>query len=163
MSGLRAAAFAAATGLALLQGCANPGAGVPVAYTVVENGDPASAQGTAREILRHLAAGELREAAALSNAPGRRYEVLQDYRKAVGDEEFRRVYAQYASPANRVVQEIALGERRLVIWQLGKAGDHLAGQFFVMQDGRFVTDDVPGEARSRLVQYLRAYRRKAKP
>jgi hypothetical protein len=159
---LRAAALAAAAGLALLQGCATPGAGVPAAYTVVQNGVPASAQGTAREMLRHLAAGELREAAALSNAPERRYEVLEDYRKAVGDEEFRRVYAQYADPRNRVVQEIALAERRLVIWQLGEAGNHLAGQFFVMQDGRFVTDDVPGEARSQLVQYLRAYRRKAK-
>ena len=35
-------------------------------------------------MLKHLAEGNLEQAAALSNAPKRRFEVLRDYRDAVG-------------------------------------------------------------------------------
>jgi hypothetical protein len=79
-------------------------------YRVVT--DPAeSARETATQLLRHLAAGELAAAAALSNAPMRRYEVLRDYRDMVGEEEFRRVFARYQSPANRILLEAAIGRR----------------------------------------------------
>jgi hypothetical protein len=126
---------------------------------VIEPGSAGSALATARTVLEHLAAGRIEEAAALSNAPQRRYEVLRDYRAAVGEEEFKRVFAQYLFPENRVIAEVALGPRRLLIWELGQAGKHLAGQYYVeVGDGVFLMDDQPSEERSRLQQALERYR-----
>jgi hypothetical protein len=108
-----------------------------------------SARETATRIVRSLAAGDIESAAALSNAPQRRREVLEDYRSRVGADEFKRVYAQYlASP---IVDEIAIGAHHLVIWDLG---GNLAGQFYVAAEGRFLLDDVPGETRTRLRRIL---------
>lgn len=112
-----------------------------------------SAQPVARELLRYLAAGDIEQAAQLSNAPQRRAQVLRDYRQSVGEAEFRRVFADYA--AHRVVAELAVGERRLLVWELGK---DVAGQYFVRAAERFVIDDVPSDARSELRRLLAAYR-----
>ncbi|MFZ1908446.1 MAG: hypothetical protein WAU52_05115, partial [Burkholderiales bacterium] len=112
---------------------------------------------TARELARDLAAGDIEAAALLSNAPKRRYEVLREYRDWVGADEFKRVYAQYFSPRSRVVAEIGIGRRRLLIWRLD-GGDHLAGQFYAEIGGRFLLDDVPGAERGRLRRLLEAYR-----
>jgi hypothetical protein len=118
-----------------------------------------SAFPTASLILTHLANGKLEEAAKLSNAPGRRREVFQDYRAQVGDEEFRRIYARYLDPRNRVTAEIAIGPHRLLVWTLGEAGDSIVGQYYVHVDGRFVMDDVPSEARQDLRHVLESYRK----
>jgi hypothetical protein len=121
--------------------------------------DPAeSARGTAMEMLQHLAAGDIEAAAALSNAPKRRHEVLRDYRNSVGEEEFKRVYARYMVPANRLIMEAAIGRRRLLVWDLGEAGNHLAAQYYIEVDGRFLMDDIPHEERSRLTRVLRHLR-----
>lgn len=122
--------------------------------------DPAeSARESATRLLALLAEGHIEAAAQLSNAPQRRYEVLRDYRAQVGEAEFKRVYARYFAPGNRLVAEAAIGPRRLLIWQLGEAGGQLAGQFFVEVDGRFVLDDVPNAERQRLERVLREYRK----
>jgi hypothetical protein len=92
----------------------------------------------------------------LSNAPDRRRAVLRDYHAAVGEAEFRRIFAQYA--AQRVIAEIAIGERRLIVRDLGDAEHHLGGQYFIRTPAGFVLDDVPGEERSRLARVLAAYR-----
>jgi hypothetical protein len=131
--------------------------GETIAYSVIQ-GDASSARDTAYNILRHLAQGDIESAALISNAPRRRFEVLRDYRERVGHEEFRRVFSQYFVPENRVVAELARGPRRLVIWDLGQAAHHLAGQYFVEIDGRFVIDDVPNEERAKLQRILNAYR-----
>jgi len=117
-----------------------------------------SAQDAATRILRLLAAGNLEEAAVLSNAPKRRYEVLRDYLASVGEAEFKRVFGQYLSPANRVVAEIALERHRLIIWDLAEADHRLAGQYYVEVDGRFLMDDVPSETRAALQRILQSYR-----
>ena len=109
-------------------------------------------------MLRHLADGEIEAAAALSNAPQRRLEVLRDYRDAIGEEAFKRVFGRYFVPENRVVAEVAYGPRRLLVWDLGEAGNRLAGQFYIEVDGRFLMDDVPSEARSQLQRILQEYR-----
>lgn len=119
-----------------------------------------SARESATRMLALLAEGKLEAAAQLSNAPQRRYEVLRDYRAQVGEEEFKRVYARYFEPGNRLMAEAAIGRRRLLVWQLGQAGGRLAGQFFVEQDGRFVLDDVPNPERAALQQVLDQYRKK---
>jgi hypothetical protein len=122
--------------------------------------DPAeSAKASATRLLALLAEGDIEAAARLSNAPERRYEVLRDYRAQVGEEEFKRVYARYFEPSNRLMAEAAIGKRRLLVWQLGQAGGQLAGQFFVEVDGRFVLDDVPSPERQRLERVLRDYRK----
>jgi hypothetical protein len=122
--------------------------------------DPAeSAKASATRLLALLAEGDIEAAARLSNAPERRYEVLRDYRAQVGEEEFKRVYARYFEPSNRLMAEAAIGKRRLLVWQLGQAGGQLAGQFFVEVDGRFVLDDVPSPERQRLERVLREYRK----
>jgi hypothetical protein len=123
--------------------------------------DPAaadSARGAAMLMLRHLAEGDLEAAAALSNAPQRRFEVLRDYRDAVGEQEFKRLFGRYFRPENRLIAEVALGRHRLLVWDLGEAGHRLAGQFYVEVDGRFLMDDVPSRERSALRRVLEDYR-----
>ena len=123
---------------------------------------PDSALNTAKLLNLHLSTGDLDEAAGLSNSPRRRFEVLRDYRDSVGIEEFKRVFAQYLQPENRLVAEVVIGTHRLLVWELkdavpGKA-PHLAGQYFVDVEGRTLVDDVPSETRTRLRRVLEAYR-----
>lgn len=112
-----------------------------------------SAQPAAREVLRYLAAGDIEQAAQFSNAPERRAEVLHNYRESVGEAEFRRIFADYGG--RKVVAELAIGERRLLVWNLGK---EVSGQFFVRAGERFVIDDVPSVERAELHRLLAAYR-----
>jgi hypothetical protein len=139
------------------------GKGNALRYEVLDSNtvQSRSARATAAEILRHLADGSIEKAAALSNAPQRRFEVLRDYRASVGEEEFKRVFAQYLG--NRIVDEIAIGPRRLLIWDLAKASHHLAGQYYVEIEGRFVMDDVPSAERAKLTRVLQSYRKSATP
>lgn len=120
-----------------------------------------SAREPALRLLALLARGEIEAAAQLSNAPQRRYEVLREYRDAVGEEAFKAVYGRYFHPSNRVAAEAALGPRRLLIWELGEADHHLAGQFFVEVNGRFLLDDVPGPERATLRRVLDDYRKRS--
>jgi hypothetical protein len=128
-----------------------------ITYSIIPPGAPGSALPTAQLLHEHLAAGDITEAAALSNTPRRRYEVLREYRDFVGEDEFKRVYQSYLHPGNRVVAEIAIGRHRLLIWKLVGL-ERLAGEFFVDVEGRLLIDDVPGETRAQLRQVLRAYR-----
>jgi hypothetical protein len=131
---------------------------------LVDPGSAGSAYPMAQLLLRHLAAGDIEAAARLSNAPRERYEVLRDYRAKVGEEEFKRVFGQFFDPQNRLVAEYALGPRRLLIWDLGEAAHHLAGQYYVEIDGgKFLMDDAPSEERSRLRRVLHDYRRGKAP
>lgn len=123
---------------------------------------PDSARDTALTVIQHLAAGELEQAAALSNAPKRRFEVLRDYRDSVGEEEFKRIFGRFLAPENRLIAEVAIGPRRLLVWALGEAGGHVAGQFYVAVDGKFVLDDVPSRERDELRRVLRRYRSEQK-
>jgi hypothetical protein len=134
-------------------------AGEPEYRWVTEGQD--SARESAVRLLKLLAQGEIEAAARLSNAPERRYEVLRDYRDAVGEEEFKQVYGGYFHPANRLLAEAAIGKRRLLIWDLGEAGNRLAGQFFVEVEGTFVLDDVPSAERTKLQRVLEDYRKRA--
>jgi len=128
---------------------------------LLASGSAGSALEAAKQLLRYLADGNIEEAARLSNAPQRRYELLRDYRAKVGEEEFKRVFGQYFHPENRLVAEYRLGSRRLLIWDLGEEAHHLAGQYYVeIEEGKFLMDDVPSEERSRLRQALDSYRKK---
>ena len=147
--------------LALLLVFASAGRGEERAYRMVGPEEP-SALPVARQILTHLAAGEIDEAARLSNEPARRTEVLRDYLRAVGEAEFRRVYAEYLQPPNHLAAEIALGPRRLLIWQLDTAGEQLAGQYYIESDGRFLMDDRPGPERTVLRQALTERRKQSR-
>ena len=131
---------------------------------LVDPGSAGSAYRTAQLLLKHLAAGDIEQAARLSNAPRSRYEVLRDYRAKVGEEEFKRVFGRYFDPQNRLVAEYALGPRRLLNWDLGEAAHHLAGQYYIEIDGgKFVMDDAPSEERSRLRRVLQDYWRGKAP
>jgi hypothetical protein len=126
-------------------------------YHLTEN--PAeSAQPVALQILRALAAGDIEQAAKFSNAPERRAEVLREFRARVGDQEFKRVYGEYLAPENRVIAEVALGPRRLLVWRLGSAGDRVVGQYYVQVDDRFVMDDERSPERAELTRALAKYR-----
>lgn len=114
-----------------------------------------SAQPVAVAILEHLAAGRIAEAAKHSNEPEEREKVLRDYLASVGEDEFKRVYAEYLS--HPVAREIAIGPRRLLMWQLG---ERLAGQYYVQSGDTFVMDDRPSEERSALRRVLESHRRK---
>lgn len=122
---------------------------------------PDSALNAAKLLNLHLSTGDLEEAAVLSTSPKRRFEVLQDYRQSVGAEAFKRVFAQYFDPANRLLAEVAIDKHRLLIWELrGAPGtpSHLAGQYFIEVDGRYLLNDVPSPARAQLRRVLEAYR-----
>jgi hypothetical protein len=131
------------------------------AYRVVEAGEQ-SAQPVAVQVLTHLAAGRIDEAAKLSNEPARRAEVLRDYVAIVGEAEFRRVYAQYLEPRNRLIGEFAMGPRRLLVWHLETAGHRVAGQFYIEADGRFLIDDRPGPERLALQRVLAEQRKQVR-
>lgn len=138
---------------ALLAGCAaEPPHELPAYREVVDAAD--SARTAAERILQHLAAGDIDAAAALSNAPQQRAELLRAYRDRVGEAEFRRVFAGYAS--RPVVREIAIGERRLVMWDLDS---QLGAQYFVRAGDAFVLDDVPSAERTELRRVLERERR----
>jgi hypothetical protein len=167
-------ALAAALGLAFALGLAlaplahaeerqlDLGGGNTLRYEVLAPGaHAASARSTARVILRHLSEGDIRAAAALSNAPARREEVLRDFQASVGEEEFKRVFSQYLARAEAVVAEVAIGAHRLLIWQLAGKEVRLTGQFYVEKDGRFLLDDVPSETRANLRRVLQSYREAA--
>src|SRR6185503_327105 len=119
---------------------------------------PTSALDTARLFHLHLSSGDILEAAVLSNTPRRRFEVLRDYREEVGPEEFKRVFAYYLSPQNRLLAEIAIGQHRLLIWDLKEGATRIAGQYFVELEGRYFIDDVPNDTRTSLRWVLEAYR-----
>ena len=125
---------------------------------LVEPTAPDSARDTALTVLKHLAAGDLEQAAALSNAPKQRFEILRHYRDSVGEDEFKRVFGRFLEPGNRLIAEVAIGPRRLLVWELSEAGNQLAGQFYVEVDGRFLLDDVPSRERAELRRVLRRYR-----
>ena len=119
---------------------------------------PTSALDAAKLLNLHLSSGDIEEAALLSNSPRRRFEVLRDYRESVGEEEFKRVFAQYFDPENRLLAEIAIGKHRLLVWDLKEGATRIAGQYFVEIDGRYLVDDVPNDARTSLRWVLEAYR-----
>jgi len=119
---------------------------------------PTSALNAAKLLNLHLSSGDVEEAALLSNSPRRRFEVLREYRELVGEEEFKRVFAQYFYPENRLLAEIAIGRNRLLIWDLKEGATRIAGQYFVEIEGRYLIDDVPNDARTSLRWVLEAYR-----
>jgi hypothetical protein len=122
--------------------------------------DPAeSAQPIAMQLLRHLADGDIEAAAALSNAPQRRLEVLRNFRQQIGEEEFKRLFGRYFAPENRVLMEAAIGQHRMIVWDLGEAGNQLAAQYYVQVDGKFRMDDVPNDERAKLQRVLESQRR----
>ena len=123
---------------------------------LIEPSAPDSARDTALTVLKHLAEGDLEQAAALSNAPKRRFEVLRDYRDSVGEDEFKRRFGLFFAPNNRVIAEVAIGPRRLLVWELGDS--QLTGQFYIEVDGKFLMDDVPSRERTELRGVLRRYR-----
>jgi hypothetical protein len=125
---------------------------------------PTSALESAKLIIFHLSDGDIEQAALLSNAPRRRYEELTTFRKTHGDEQFKRLFAEYFDPKNSVAAEIVVDDRSLLIWRLintsrpGAPSIHYAGQFFVQIDGAYLIDDVPNEQRTRLRWVLEAVR-----
>lgn len=118
---------------------------------------PVSALDTAKLLHRYLVAGDIESAALLSNAPKRRFEILQEYRRGVGAEAFAKVFGQYFDPANRLLAEAIIGRHHLLIWRI-EAGGRLAGQYYVEVDGRVLIDDVPGPVRLQLRRVLEAWR-----
>ena len=123
---------------------------------LIEPSAPDSARDTALAVLKHLAVGDLEQAAALSNAPKRRFEVLRDYRDSIGEDEFKRRFGQFLAPDNRLIAEVAIGPRRLLVWEFGNS--QLAGQFYIEVEGKFLMDDVPSRERTELRRVLRRYR-----
>jgi hypothetical protein len=132
--------------------------GAEIRYEVIAPGAPGSASATADHLLSLLAEGKIDDAAALSNAPERRAKVLRQYQDAVGEAEFRRIFGLYGKPPNRLVAEIVIGERHLLIWDLAEANHRLAGQYFVRAGERFVLEDAVTDERTRLQRVLAAYR-----
>lgn len=118
---------------------------------------PGAALDTAKRLNQYLTAGKLEDAALLSNAPKRRYAVLEAYREEVGEPEFRSVFAQYFVPENRLEAEITIGEHTLLIWRLEQTARY-AGLFLQNIEGRALMDDVPSETRSQLHRLLEAWR-----
>lgn len=125
---------------------------------LVDAAAPDSARQTALTVLKHLAAGDLEQAAARSNAPAQRLELLRGYRDVVGEDEFRRLFGRLLAPDNRLIAEVAIGPRRLLVWELADANRQLAGQFYIEVDGKFLMDDVPSRERAELQGVLRRYR-----
>ena len=119
--------------------------------------EPTSALNTAKLLSLHLTAGKVEDAAMLSTAPRRRFEVLRDYQGAVGDEDFKQVYSQYFQPQNRLVAEVLMGPHSLLVWHL-RENDRYAGQYYVQVEGKVFMDDMPSIERFRLRRILEGIR-----
>ena len=119
--------------------------------------EPTTALNTAKLLSLHLTAGKVEDAAMLSTAPRRRFEVLRDYQGAVGDEDFKQVYSQYFQPQNRLVAEVLMGPHSLLVWHL-RENDRYAGQYYVQVEGKVFMDDMPSIERFRLRRILEAIR-----
>ncbi len=119
--------------------------------------EPTTALNTAKLLSLHLTAGKVEDAALLSTAPRRRFEVLSDYKGAVGDEDFKQVYAQYFQPQNRLVAEVIMGPHSLLVWHLRET-DRYAGQYYVQVEGKVLLDDVPSIERFRLRRLMEGIR-----
>ena len=119
--------------------------------------EPSSALNTAKLLELHLSTGAAEEAALLSNAPRRRFEVLREYQASVGDDSFRQVYTEYFEPRNRVVAEVTIGEHSLLVWHL-RDPNRYAGQYYVRVEGKTLMDDIPSPERARLRRILEAVR-----
>ncbi len=134
--------------------------GGTVRYELIVPGQasPASAAATAKRFIRLLAAGKIEEASLLSNAPKRRFKVLKDYEREVGNKEFRRIYSRLLEPVNPLLAEVAIGDHRLIVWDLGEAKHELAAQYYVLVEGRFFMDDAPNDTRAELRRVLLAWR-----
>lgn len=132
--------------------------GAQIRYEVIAPGAPGGASAAANHLLSLLAEGRIDDAAALSNAPQRRAQTLRQYEDAVGEAEFRRIFGLYGKPPNRLVAEVVIGERHLLVWDLADANHRLAGQYFVRSGERFMLDDGVSEERARLQRVLAAYR-----
>jgi hypothetical protein len=128
---------------------------------LVEPSAADSARPAAMLLLRHLSEGNIEAAAALSNAPRERLELLRGYRNAIGEQEFKRLFSRYFAPENKLIAEVAIGPRRLLVWELGEAGRQLTGQIYVESGGKFLIDDVPSAERSKLREVLEIYRRES--
>ena len=122
---------------------------------------PDTALNTAKLLNRYLSAGDIEEAALLSNEPKRRFEVFREFRGTVGEDEFKRVFTRYFYPENRLVAEVLIPPHSLLIWDLVDE-KHLAGQYYMQVEDRWLLDDVPSQARTRLRQVLDRFRA-AKP
>jgi hypothetical protein len=149
----------------MLRRFAAPPAAQPTAETQPAALAPDSPVNSARLMSRHLTAGDIEEAALLSNSPRRRFEVLKDYLESVGEAEFKRVYAQYFDPRNPLVAEIAIGRHHVLVWRLDiemrdekRAATRFAAQYYIEVEGRYLLDDVPSEERTRLRRVFDAYR-----
>jgi hypothetical protein len=118
---------------------------------------PTSALDTARLVVQYLARGDIEEAAMLSNSPRERFERYKERLEMWGEEQFKRLFGEYALPENTVVAEIAIGEHSLLIWNLAKQ-KQLAGQFFVRIEDRVLMDDTLNPTREQLRRVLQAYR-----
>jgi hypothetical protein len=119
--------------------------------------EPTSALNTAKLLSLYLTAGKVEEAALLSTAPRRRFEILLDYKSAVGDEDFKQVYTQYFLPQNRLMAEIVMGPHSLLVWHL-RDNNAYAGQYYVRVEGKVLMDDAPSIERFRLRRILEAVR-----
>ena len=132
----------------------------PAGANLVDPAAPSSqvtALDTAKLLNRYLTSGAIEDAALLSNAPRRRFEVLRDYKTSVGDDGFKEVYAEYFYPENRVVAEVTMGNHSLLVWHL-RESNRYAGQFYVQVEGKTFVDDMPSPGRSALRRVLEAIR-----
>jgi hypothetical protein len=118
---------------------------------------PTSAINTAKLLHRHLAEGNLEEAALLSNAPKARFAILRESFEGWTPEDFRNAYDRYFQKQNRIIAEVVMGRHRLVMWQLDDVG-YIAGYIFVDVEGKVLLDDVPGPERDRIRRVLQAFR-----
>lgn len=119
--------------------------------------EPTSALNTAKLLSAYLTAGKVEEAALLSTAPRRRFEILLDYRNTVGEEDFKQIYTQYFLPQNRLLAEIVMGPHSLLVWHLRESNAY-AGQYYVQVEGKVLMDDAPSPGRFRLRRILEAVR-----
>ena len=132
-------------------------AGTAGAVGAAEKLAPDSALNTAKLLNQLLTAGRIEDAAVLSNAPRRRYEVLRDYRQSVGEDAFKQVFTQYFQAEFRLLAEILIDRHSLLVWHSGKENRY-AGQYYVRIEDKVLMDDAPSETRLALRRILDAIR-----
>lgn len=101
-----------------------------------------------------LSKGDVDGAAGLSNDPETFKAKFQGFKDRIGEDEFKQAFSKYFSGTAAVKYELIIGDYRLLILEVLDAEiskkKFLAAQPYVMDGGKFLSDDRPSEQKNQL-------------
>jgi len=119
-----------------------------------DKGNQTSALACSFSIYNLLAKGDIQGAAKLSVSPSKAAEKWTNYRERIGDEDFKKMMADYFSSGNVAIAELYLGDDTMLVV---KTEDGPVAQFYQKRGGKYLMTDEPtsGKILGRVLNMLR--------